>query len=260
MSETYTPGYSPRIVAFMAARSAEHQARFLLPHLRPGLRLLDVGCGPGTITAGLAKAVAPGEVTGMDRAESQLDLAREHAALQGANNAKFVCGSVYELPFADGEFDVVLAHAVFEHLKEPVAALREIHRVLKPGGLAALRSPDWGGFIPHPATPELEAAMKYYQKIQTANGGDVFAGRKLKDWALSAKFDAARWSGSFEFAEDIVGITDFIATQLEIHSARPDLGLDPETLARFTSACRRLPNEQGALLAGSWGEVIAFKN
>jgi len=126
VNETYTPGYSASAVAFMSGRSAERQARFILPRLKPGMRLLDIGCGPGTITVGLAAAVAPGPVTGVDMAESQLELARDNAAQNKIENVRFQRASIYELPFTDGEFEVVFAHAVFEHLKEPVAALREV--------------------------------------------------------------------------------------------------------------------------------------
>src|ERR1700761_2686748 len=131
MNETYTPGYSTAAVDFMSRRSAERQARFLLPQLKPGQRLLDIGCGPGTITLGLAQAIAPGHVTGLDQAGSQLELAAQNAMARDIHNVRFLPGSIYELPFADGEFDVVFAHAVFEHLQEPLFALREIRRILK---------------------------------------------------------------------------------------------------------------------------------
>lgn len=255
--ETYTPGYSAGAVDFMARRSAERQARFLLPHLKPGQRLLDIGCGPGTITMGLAKSVAPGDVTGVDLAESQLGLARANAAKKGIENIRFISCSIYELPFPDGGFDVVFAHAVFEHLKEPVSALREIRRVLKPGGIVALRSPDWGGFIVHPFPPVLRDAMDAYRQIQTANGGDVFAGRKLGEWALAAGFRGAKWTGSFEFTEDIVSITEYLANQLEINAGREGFFLDAGTLACYAKAFRQLPLEPGAIFAGSWGEIIA---
>jgi ubiquinone/menaquinone biosynthesis C-methylase UbiE len=171
MSETYTPGYCSNAVAFMSARTAQREAAFLFPRLKPGVRLLDIGCGPGTITAGLARAVAPGEVTGLDRAGAQLDLARENAAREGLANVRFVPGSVYTLPFADQEFDVVFAHALFEHLKDQIAALREIHRVLRPGGIVALRSPDWGGFIAHPNWPEFHDHSPSCNRLRETTAG-----------------------------------------------------------------------------------------
>ncbi len=258
MREIYTPGYSSAAVDFMARRCAEKQARFLLPHLRSGQRLLDIGCGPGTITVGLARAVAPGEAIGMDLADSQADLARENAMEAGTENVRFISGSIYDLPFDRHQFDVVFAHAVFEHLKEPGPALAEIRRILKPGGMVALRSPDWGGFIAHPPSPDLQAAMECYRAVQTANGGDVHAGRKLKEWAETAGFHDARWSGSFEFTEDIVSITEYLASQLEQSADNGKLAMDKSLVAQYANACRQLPLQPGAIFAGSWGEVIAF--
>jgi SAM-dependent methyltransferase len=257
--ETYTPGYTSSAVDFMSRRSADRQARFVLPLLKSGQRLLDIGCGPGTITVGLAKIVAPGEVTAIDLAESQLELARQRAAQNKIQNARFISGSIYELPFADNTFDVVFCHTLFEHLKEPVLALREIRRVLKPGGITALRSPDWGGFIVHPFTPAIKAGMDLFQKFQIANGGDVFAGRKLKDWALTAGFPDAKWAGSFDFHDDIVGISEFMASQLELHASKGDASLDRNTLLEYTTAFRQLPTTPGAIFAGAFGELIATK-
>jgi len=259
MKETYTPGYTSSAVDFMSRRSAERQARFFLPHLKPGIRLLDIGCGPGTITVGLAKAVAPGEVVGMDLAESQIELARQRAADNKLENARFIAGSIYEMPFGDEGFDAVLAHTVFEHLKEPVPALREIRRVLKPGGLVGLRSPDWGGFIVHPLSPEIRSGMELFESMQTANGGDVLAGRKLKEWTIAAGFREVKWSATFEFTDDVPGISEFLASQMELHAAGEKRQVNGGAIARYADAFRKLPALPGAIFGGAMGEVIAYK-
>ena len=119
--------------------------------------------------------------------------------------------------------------------------------------------PDWGGFIVHPLSPDLHAAMELYQHIQTANGGDVLAGRKLKEWAESAGFTEAKWTGSFEFTEDILSITEYLAGQIELNSAGGQFALDAGMLARFKNAFRQLPRQPGAVFAGSWGELVAVK-
>ncbi|HKX61377.1 MAG TPA: class I SAM-dependent methyltransferase, partial [Verrucomicrobiae bacterium] len=196
--ETYLPGYTPNASEFMARRTAQSHAGFLLPKLHSGLRLLDCGCGPGTITLGLAALVEPANVVGLDRENSQIQLARQAAESQGIANVHFDAGSIYELPFADGAFDVVFAHAVFEHLREPMTALSEIRRVLTRGGLIALRSPDWGGFLLAPESDELLAAISCYQELQVQSGGDVHAGRKLKAWLRQAGFNALEFSASYE--------------------------------------------------------------
>src|SRR5207237_6414427 len=142
--ETYTHGHAPAVVRQHAQRTAEEAAAFLLPELRPGMRLLDVGCGPGSITRGLAERVAPGEVIGLDLSRETLEEARRDAAARGLGNLRYQEASVYTLPFADASFDVAYAHQVFQHLREREAALREMLRVVRPGGLVAVRDVDWG--------------------------------------------------------------------------------------------------------------------
>jgi ubiquinone/menaquinone biosynthesis C-methylase UbiE len=124
-------------------RSAEVEAAFLLRHLQSDIDILDCGCGPGTITIGLAQVVSTGRVTGMDMEDAQIARARELAAERKLTNIHFRAGNIYELPFPDASFDIVFAHAVFEHLSEPLKALSEIYRVLKVGGMIALRDADF---------------------------------------------------------------------------------------------------------------------
>jgi ubiquinone/menaquinone biosynthesis C-methylase UbiE len=135
MEERYTPGHSPNTTACMAARSLRTHAAFIEPWLKSGFQVLDCGCGPGAISVGLATAVGPsGQVTGIDLAESQIAIAQARSTA----NLNFQVGSVYELPFDDNSFDVVFSHALFEHLARPIAAIQEIHRILRPGGVAGL--------------------------------------------------------------------------------------------------------------------------
>src|SRR6185503_13988946 len=136
--ETYTHRHAAATVKQHAQRTADEAAAFLLPQLRAGMRLLDVGCGPGSITRGLAERVTPGEVVGVDLSADTLEAARRDAAARGLDNLRYEEGSVYALPFPDASFDVAYAHQVLQHLRERDAALREILRVLRPGGLLAV--------------------------------------------------------------------------------------------------------------------------
>src|SRR5262249_61213247 len=142
--EKYTHGHAPATLQQHAQRTADEAAAFLLPHLRPGMRLVDVGCGPGSITRGLAQRVAPGQVVGIDLSRDALDGARGDAAARGLTNLRYEEASVYQMPFADGSFDVVYAHQVLQHLRERGSAVREMLRVVRPGGLVAVRDVDWG--------------------------------------------------------------------------------------------------------------------
>jgi ubiquinone/menaquinone biosynthesis C-methylase UbiE len=127
---------------YLEKRSAEVEAAFLLHNLRRGFDLLDCGCGPETITIGLAEAVSPGRVTGIDMEKTQIEKARELAAQRGLTNIQFEVCNLDEMPFPDASFNVVFANAVFEHLSDPLRVLGEIHRVLKSGGIIALRDAD----------------------------------------------------------------------------------------------------------------------
>ena len=102
--------------------------------------LLDVGCGPASITADLAELVAPGRVVALDASPSAIEAARATLAARGLlGGVELAVGDAFALPFEDGAFDVVHAHQVLQHVHDPVAALKEMRRVVRPGGTVAVR-------------------------------------------------------------------------------------------------------------------------
>lgn len=248
-TENYTPGYTKNASDFMAQRSAQTHAAFLLPHLRDSARVLDCGCGPGSVTCDFARIIPTGHVTGIDREASQIERAQSDAASRQLTNVTFRVGSIYELPFPDSSFDVVFAHAVFEHLSSPSAALAEVHRVLAPGGLVALRSPDWGGFIIAPDTPGLRSAIQRYTEIQTANGGDVQAGRKFPGLLRTAGFTSLSFSATYECYQ----LPPFIGEYLALRLASSEALAEAEALRVWS----RHPD---AIFAQSWCEILGTRN
>ncbi|GAA0401603.1 hypothetical protein Acor_38300 [Acrocarpospora corrugata] len=182
----YTHGHHESVLRSHRWRTAENSAAHLLPHLRPGLSLLDVGCGPGTITVDLATRV--GRVTATEIGEDELDLARAEAAARGQDNIDFAVADVHALDFPDASFDVVHAHQVLQHVADPVQALREMRRVGRPGGIVAVRDSDYDGFTWFPSVPELDEWLALYRKLARANGGEPNAGRFLLSWAREAGF------------------------------------------------------------------------
>jgi ubiquinone/menaquinone biosynthesis C-methylase UbiE len=193
-SDRYTHGHHESVLRSHTWRTAENSAGFLLPHLQRGQSVLDVGCGPGTISADIAHLVAPGPVTGIDLSSEVIELARRGA--EGANdtNLSFHVGDVYDLQFADSSFDVVYAHQVLQHLSDPVRALGEMRRVLTPGGLVAVRDADYGRFTWSPRDARLERWMALYHDITKRNGAEADAGRFLVDWVRDAGFKS--WTTS----------------------------------------------------------------
>ncbi|MFH8379494.1 methyltransferase domain-containing protein [Kitasatospora sp. NPDC018058] len=189
-SETvYTHGHQEAVLRSHRSRTAADSAAYLLPELRPGQALLDVGCGPGTITADLAELVGPtGRVVAVDTSAEVLEQAAGYVAERGLANVVFELADVHRLPYRDGEFDVVHAHQVLQHLGDPVSALREMRRVTAPGGVVAARDADYASMTWFPEAPALDRWLELYRRTARANGGEPDAGRRLLSWARAAGF------------------------------------------------------------------------
>jgi ubiquinone/menaquinone biosynthesis C-methylase UbiE len=184
----YTHGHHESVLRSHTWRTAANSAAYLLPHLRPGMSLLDVGCGPGSITADLAELVDPGHVTAIDTAEGVVAEARATAAARSLQNVTCEVADVYDLAYPDQTFDVVHAHQVLQHVADPVGALRAMRRVCKPGGIVAVRDSDYAAFTWYPEVPALREWLALYQRVARANGGEPDAGRRLLSWARQAGF------------------------------------------------------------------------
>jgi ubiquinone/menaquinone biosynthesis C-methylase UbiE len=194
MPEVYTHGHHESVLRSHKWRTAENSAAYLLPRLDPDAKVLDVGCGPGTISAGLADRVPQGHVTGIDYAQEIVEQAR--AVVGDRTNLDFATADVYALDYPDDSFDVVHAHQVLQHLCDPVRALREMRRVTKPGGLVAVREADFGGMTWYPELPILDEWRQFYRTVARDNGGEPHAGRRLHAWAREAGLTEVTCSSS----------------------------------------------------------------
>jgi ubiquinone/menaquinone biosynthesis C-methylase UbiE len=195
--ERYSHGYRAN-AEFLAQRTAQNSATFLLPHLRPGMNLLDCGCGPGSITVGLAEIIAPGEVVGIDIAESQVELARVRAEEHKVPNVRFEVANIYKLPFPDNYFDAAFAHTVLQHLRDPIATLKEVRRVLKQGGIVGIREQDWGSHLNYPDIPLVDEAYALYMRYWQHNGGNPYLPRRYGEILRQAGFAKAQITASVE--------------------------------------------------------------
>ncbi len=262
----YTMGYTEDFLQLLDRRSAATHAAYLLPHLRSGDRVLDFGCGPGTITVGLAKAVEPGEVHGIDMEESQIAMARSAAEAGGHINTTFHVGDVTALPFEDDSFDVAHCHAVLMHVPDTAATLAEVKRVLKPGGIIASREMIVDSSFLEPTDDNTHKAWAGFAGLLAANGGHPQMGKELKSAALEAGFSDLRTSGSFQFfgtTDDVAFLRRFIDDWYfspDVIEAATNYGLvTHEQFDAWRQGLDEWRDAPGACGAFAFGEVIARK-
>jgi SAM-dependent methyltransferase len=261
---TYTLGHEAAVLRSHGWRSAQNSAAYLLPHLRSGQRLLDVGCGPGTITVDLADRVAPGRVVGLDQSAEVLAQASAVATARRLDSVDFVSGDVLALDFPDASFDIVHAHQVLQHLGDPVAALMEMRRVCRPDGLVAVREGDYAAMAWYPLDDQLERWRELVRAVVAHNGGEADAGRRLLSWAQRAGFatvqpsasvwcfaspeDRAWWGGSW--AERVVA-SSFASRAVESGLSTLD------ELSRIADAWRRWASAPDGWFLIPHGEILA---
>ena len=185
----YLHGHHESVLRSHTWRTAANSAAYLLDSLKPDMKILDVGCGPGTITADLAAIVHKGQVIGLEHAPDVLKQAQNTADQRGLTNVQFTVGDVHSLEYPDNTFDVVHAHQVLQHLGDPIQALREMRRVTKPGGIVAVRDGDYSAMTWYPEVNGMEEWRELYLKVARAIGGEPNAGRKLHAWARKAGFN-----------------------------------------------------------------------
>lgn len=203
-SEKYMHGHHSSVVAAHAVRRASEAAAFVLPQLQSPMRVLDFGCGPGTISVDLAEHLLPdGSVVGIDGSADVIDQARAHAADRDTSNIEFEVKSIYDPGFESESFDAAYAHQVLQHLSDPVDALVEARRVLRLGGICAVREVDWGASALWPPDDRLSRFLEVYREVAEKNGGDAFAGRRLKEWFEEAGFrDLVVTTSTWTFSDE----------------------------------------------------------
>lgn len=187
-STDYTLGYSDAMIRALQERTLAVCAGFFLPHLRPGMSVLDCGCGPGSLTIEIAERVAPGQVVGIDIEPEQCAKAEALAAARGITNVRFEPADVYALSYPDATFDAVFSHALVTHLADPMRAFAESRRVLKPTGVLAVSANDYGSGAWSPAGSAAERLGVLYPRVMTHNGGNRLPAPHLRGALLEAGF------------------------------------------------------------------------
>jgi SAM-dependent methyltransferase len=235
-----------------ARRTAERNAAFLLPFLKPGMKLLDAGCGPGSISLGLAERVAgeAGEVVGIDISPESIEAARAIADERGVTNARFETADVYALPFEDATFDAAFSHAMLQHLADPLAALSEIRRVLKPNAVIGLGDADRWGSLLHPMTPALQRALDFSIELRLHDKGTPDAGRRLRELLSESGFSR----NAASVAADCVGSDEAVARTAEFEAANLEA---PQLIAHVEATSLATGAELREMAAAwrAWGKA-----
>ena len=193
----YTMGYE-EYVLFQERLAQSASARSFIPQLKPGQRLLDVGCGAGFLSLRLAEAVTPGELHGVDIEPSQVDTARALAAERGCSNAAFQVADALDLPFAGGSFDVVHMGGLLLHISDTATALAEAKRVLKPGGTVMSRDLLAASSFAHPELGVMRRSWEVFTDLIAADGGRPFIAQEMKGHLQQAGFADIRVSFGME--------------------------------------------------------------
>lgn len=259
-------GVTPGLRRDYTARTAGEQAAFVLPYLRPGMALLDLGCGPGTITAGLAEAVAPGRAIGLDHDLPHLVAARTAAAERGLGHATFLRGDAGALPFADETFDAVFENNVFVHLGDAVGDVAaELYRVIEPGGFVAVRDTDADAAVWGEQTPWMDRFDDLFTRWQRARGSDITIGHRLPAILREAGFTGTRTSVS----ADTKGTPEEVRAHSELMEALLDgpLGTaclenswtDEDAMREMKAAIRAWGAHPDAFFANVHVEVVGWK-
>lgn len=261
--EVYTQQDHPAFEEFMAARTASHDAAFFLPHLRPGMRVLDAGCGPGSITIGLAQAVHPGEVIGVDLQATQVERARGLAAARGVSNVRFEAADLYGLPFPDRTFDAVFSHGVVMHLREPLRAIAEMRRVLARGGIVGLRDPYVAAGFISPSTPLIEQSRALLIRVREHNGSHPLVGARYRELLREAGFAGSEATASVEYAGSLEATRRSAAwrkTQLQglARTALTQGWVDLATIDAIAAELEAWGERPDAFSATIWCEAIGW--
>jgi ubiquinone/menaquinone biosynthesis C-methylase UbiE len=262
---SYTLGHKEGTLAQMRSRTAERCCTFFRQHVQTDSRILDCGCGPGSITVGLAQWAPDGQTVGIDLGAEQLDGARALARDLGVVNVTFRQGSIFDLPFDDDSFDVVFAQTVLYHIPDTEKALAEMKRVLRPGGLVALRDAITASIIVWPEDPLAREMYRMFSLGAQRSGGNPDVGRELGTLLHAAGFEDVFLTLGFmqperpeERAEHYSRVAGTIEGDLATLAVREGWST-AERLAAGAARLRGLANQPGSICVLPFGQAIGRK-
>ena len=258
--EYYKQGYDTYVAKTHEWRTAKNCSGYMLSVIKPTDKILDVGCGPGTITYDLGTYVPQGSVIGVEPTKEIIDEASSKGAENGIKNVKFELGSVYKLPYEDDTFDIVHSHQVIIHLKDRVDAIKEMKRVTKPNGYVCCKDGDLESIVVYPT--KYDKIREYFTSAALNGYTSGTCGRRLRELALEAGFSsgsinstASNWCISNDDTRK--WFTDMYIERLE--HAKQHVGKDDSTKNEIVKSMKEWASDEKGWLIMIQGEIICQK-
>jgi SAM-dependent methyltransferase len=185
--DEYLLGHSTHELGRLSAQARLYEP-FVLSFLRAagieaGMRVLDVGCGGGDVSALVAGLVGPtGEVVGIDRSATAIETATRRAVDLAAQNMRFLVADASRASAAlaaEGPFDAAIGRSVLEFAPDPAGMLRTVATLVRPGGIIAFQEADWSGCRALPAVPTFHRCVRWGSEALQRSGADPYVGLKL---------------------------------------------------------------------------------
>ncbi|MCL5260721.1 MAG: methyltransferase domain-containing protein [Gammaproteobacteria bacterium] len=266
-TNNYKYGYKDFMINFINKRTVEQEAGFLIPYLRDDIKLLDCGCGPGSITVGFGKYIKNGEIFAIDIEPSQLELTKKLANEEGITNIHLEKADICDLPFKDNTFDIVFSHAFLTHIPNYRKAIQEMKRVLKPGGIIAARDPAFKDVVIYPDTSEIINAWNFRLKMLSSAGADFSIGKKLRSILSEEGFSDVVASGTATIRgnkKELDYYIDFIIGELSestyITTALANGTITEEEIQEYKNIWTKFRNNPGAFVGIIYCQVIGYKS
>jgi ubiquinone/menaquinone biosynthesis C-methylase UbiE len=242
-----------RLAVQARAALAMELAYFMKLGLPTDATLVDIGCGPGLLSAELARLAPQGRVIGVDADPKLLDLARARCAEQGLGHAEFVQAWADDTPLPSGGADLSYARFLFQHLPKPIDAMKEMVRIVRPGGQVMIVDTDDGGLVVDPPVEGLDRLIAGSHAGQAARGGDRHIGRKLRRYMHAAGLVDIKLE-IVPFTSDMVGMQIFADICLGFKSqVVPPEHMSPEDVQATLARVHALADDPGA-----WGQTLAY--